>query len=74
MPDLLRADDEHANKAEPLTVPENSTECWSMGFKHVQLSDERSVRLMNVIDYFNREALAIEVDFSIPISRVVQTL
>ncbi len=45
-----------------------------MDFMHDQLSDGRSVRLLNIIDDFNREALAIEVDFSLPASRVVRTL
>ncbi len=45
-----------------------------MNFMHDQLSDGRSVRLLNVIDDFNREALAIEVDFSLPTSRVSRTL
>lgn len=62
------------DKPEPLAVPEYSNECWSMDFMHDQLSDGRSVRLLNVIDDFNREALAIEVDFSLPASRVVRTL
>jgi putative transposase len=62
------------DKPEPLAVPESSNECWSMDFMHDQLSDGRSVRLLNVIDDFNREALAIEVDFSLPTSRVVRTL
>lgn len=83
VPDLLRAVAEHAHqtqkrlrrdKPEPLAVPESSNECWSMDFMHDQLSDGRSVRLLNVIDDFNREALAIEVDFSLPASRVVRTL
>lgn len=34
----------------------------------------QDIRLLNVIDDFNREALAIEVDFSLPASRVVRTL
>lgn len=51
------------DKPEPLTVPEHSNECWSMDFMHDQLSEGRSVRLLNIIDDFNREALAIEVDF-----------
>ncbi len=51
------------DKPEPLTVPESRNESWSMDFMHVQLSDGRSVRLLNVINDFNREALAIEVDF-----------
>mgnify|MGYP000846813929 FL=1 len=62
------------DKPEPLTVPESRNECWSMDFMHDQLSDGRSVRLLNVIDDFNREALAIEVDFSLPANRVVRTL
>ncbi|CAY73781.1 putative transposase insK for insertion sequence element IS150 [Erwinia pyrifoliae DSM 12163] len=41
---------------------------------HDRLSDGRSVRLLNVIDDFNREALATEVDFSLPANRVVRTL
>ena len=45
-----------------------------MDFMHDQLSEGRSVRLLNVIDDFNREALAIEVDFSLPAVRVVRTL
>lgn len=61
------------NKPEPLAVPENSNECWSMDDMHEQLSDGRSVRLLNIIDDFNREALAIELDFSLPANRVVRT-
>lgn len=62
------------DKPEPLRVPESRNECWSMDFMHDQLSDGRSIRLLNVIDDFNREAPAIEVDFSLPASRVVRTL
>lgn len=62
------------DKPEPLTVPESSNECWSMDFMHDQLSNGLSVRLLNVIDDFNREALDIEVGFSLPVSRVVRTL
>jgi putative transposase len=45
-----------------------------MYFMHDQLSDGRSVRLLNIIDDFNREALAIEVDFSLPAIRVISPL
>ncbi len=61
------------DKPEPLAVPESGNECWSMDFMPAQLSDGRSVRLLNVIDDFNREALAIEVYFSLPASRMVRT-
>jgi putative transposase len=42
-------------------VPGAINQCWSMDFMHDQLSDGRSFRLFNVIDDFNREALAIEM-------------
>lgn len=45
-----------------------------MDFMHDQLSDGRSVWLFNVIDDFNRETLCIEVDFSLPASRVKRAL
>jgi len=38
------------------------------------LTSGRRFRTFNVIDDFNREALAIEIDTSLPSSRVVQTL
>jgi putative transposase len=57
-----------------LSVPEKINESWSMDFMHDQLADGRSVRLLNVNDDFNRESLAIEVDFSIPSQRVTRTL
>ena len=41
---------------------------------HDQLQDGRSIRLFNIIDDFNREALCIEVDFSLPAERVVRSL
>ena len=47
---------------------------WSMDFMLDQLSDGRNVRLFNVIDDFNREALAIDVDFSLPALRVIRSL
>lgn len=45
-----------------------------MDFMHDQLADSRSYRLFNVIDDFNREGLTIEVDFSLPASRVVRAI
>jgi putative transposase len=61
-------------KPEPLQVPENINEVWSMDFMHDQLSDQRSYRLFNVIDDHNREALGIEVDLSLPTERVIRSL
>jgi putative transposase len=61
-------------KPVPLSVPTSINQCWSMDFMHDHLADSRSNRLFNVIDDFNREGLAIEVDFSLPASRVVRAL
>lgn len=61
-------------KPEPLAVPEAPNEVWSMDFMADQLADGRSFRTLNVLDEFNREGLAIEVDFFLPSERVVRTL
>ena len=61
-------------KPAPLAVPDTINQCWSMDFMHDQLSDGRSYRLFNVIDDFNREALAIDIDLSLPSERVVRAL
>lgn len=58
----------------PLAVPEQINQCWSMDFMHDQLADGRCFRLFNVIDDFNREGLAIEVDLSLPSERVIRAL
>jgi putative transposase len=58
----------------PLAVPEHINTVWSMDFMHDQLADGRCFRLLNVIDDHNREALGIEVDFSLPALRVTRTL
>jgi putative transposase len=49
-------------------------ERWAMDFVHDYLADGRRFRTLNVVDTFTREALAIEVDFSLPSARVVRVL
>lgn len=61
-------------KPESLAVPSESNDTWSIDFMHDALADGRSYRLFNVIDDFNREGLAIEVDFSLPAERVIRVL
>ena len=61
-------------KPEALAVPVCINVVWSIDFMHDRLADGRSIRLFNVIDDFNREGLAIEVDFSLPTERVVSSL
>ena len=57
-----------------LAVPDEANQTWSMDFMHAQLSDGRSFRTFNVIDDFNREGLAVEVDISLPALRVIRAL
>jgi putative transposase len=60
--------------AHPLVVPHQSNQTWSLDFMSDTLSDGRTFRTLNVIDDFNREALWIEVDTSLPAERVVRVL
>ena len=61
-------------KPDALAVSNAINQCWSMDFMHDQLQNGRNYRLFNVIDDFNREGLAIEVDFSLPAERVIRAL
>lgn len=45
-----------------------------MDFMHDQLSDGRNFRLFKVIDDCNREALAIDIDLSLPAECVVRSI
>ena len=59
---------------ELLAVPEAANDIWSMDFMSHEFEDGRRFCLLNVIDDFSREALAIEVDFSMPSERVRRVL
>ena len=59
---------------QPLFVPTAPNQVWSIDFMSDSLTDGRSFRLLNVIDDFNRESLAIEVDTSLPSLRVIRVL
>lgn len=61
-------------KPEALAVPGAMNQVWSMDFMHDQLSDQRNYRLFNVMDDYNREALGIEIDLSLPTERVIRAL
>lgn len=47
---------------------------WSLDFMTDTLYDGRKVRILNIIDDYNREALAMEADTSIPAKQVTQIL
>ena len=58
----------------PLEVPIARNINWSMDFMHDTLRNKRRFRVFNVIDDYNRQALAIEADFSIPSNAVIRIL
>ena len=62
------------DKPEALSVPTEINQVWSMDFMSDSLNDGRAIRTFNVIDDYNREALGIEVDLSLPSTRVTRAL
>jgi len=63
-----------ARTAQALEVPEQQNRTWSLDFMSDALSTGRTFRTLNILDDFNREALWIEVDTSLPAERVVRVL
>jgi putative transposase len=59
---------------EPLAIPEWPNHTWSADFMADALWSGRRFRTFNVNDDFNRESLRIEVDTSLPASRVIRAL
>jgi putative transposase len=57
-----------------LIVPDAINQGWSMDFMTDSLVDGRRFRLLNIIDDYNRESLAIEIDTSLPARRVIRVL
>ena len=57
-----------------LSVPTAPNQVWSIDFMSDSLTDGRKIRLLNIIDDFNRESLAIEVDTSLPCLRLIRVL
>lgn len=55
-------------------VPAKPNECWSIDFMSNNLNCSKSFRTFNVIDDYNRESLAIEIDSSLPSLRIIQVL
>lgn len=59
---------------EPLNQPENINHTWSMDFMHDVLESGRKVRVLNTIDDYNREALAVEAAYSHNSHSVIEQL
>lgn len=59
---------------QPLEQATAPNQTWSIDFMSDSLVDGRKFRMLNVMDDFNRESLAIEVDTSLPSLRVIRVL
>jgi putative transposase len=59
---------------QPLEIPATANQTWSIDFMSDALVDGRKYRLFNVLDDYNRESLAIEVDTSLPSLRIQRVL
>lgn len=59
---------------EPLTLPTDFVQTWSIDFMSDALSNGTKFRSFNVIDDYNREVLYIETDYSLKSSRVIWVL
>jgi putative transposase len=57
-----------------LFQPAAMNEVWSIDFMSDSLWNGRKIRLLNVIDDYNREILWIETDTSLPTHRVIRIL
>ncbi|HEY8398445.1 MAG TPA: IS3 family transposase [Flavihumibacter sp.] len=58
----------------PLLCPIGPNITWSLDFMHDTLASGKTIRTLNVIDDFSREALSITVDTSLPAQRVIREL
>lgn len=63
-----------ARVRQPLDAPAQVDRQWSMDFMQDSLYCGRSFRTLNLFDEGTREALAIEVDTSLPAARVIRVL
>ena len=59
---------------QPLEAPVDLNVCWSMDFMSDVLSDGRKLRVLNIIDDCNREALAVEPALCFPARALVEVL
>jgi putative transposase len=58
----------------PLPKATACNQCWSLDFTSDSLTGGRKFRTLNVVDDYNREALGVEIDYSLPSRRVIRLL
>ena len=59
---------------EPLIIPKTLNQTWSMDFMSDSLESGRRFRVLNIIDDYNREALAVKPQYIFPGEHVVNVL
>ena len=63
-----------ARVKQALFQPKAINEVWSIDFMSDSLWNGRKFRLLNIVDDFNRQMLAMEADISLPALRVIRVL
>lgn len=63
-----------SREKETLQTPNDKNISWSMDFVSDVLTNGRRFRVLNIIDDFNREVVAMEVATSMPAERVIRIL
>ena len=63
----------HERGASPQPVT-GANQRWSIDFLSDSLISGRKIRALSIIDDYTREALALEIDFSLPAARVIREL
>lgn len=58
----------------PIEQMQQPNQSWSIDFMQDRFENGRKFRTFNVIDDFNREVLAIEIDTSLPAKRIIRIL
>lgn len=62
------------NPANPIEIPLKKNEEWAMDFMSDALFDGRKLRILNVIDHFNRESPGQKLGFNLPARSVIEFL
>ncbi len=63
-----------ARVKQALFQPEKINQVWSIDFMSDSLWDGKRYRLLNIMDDYNREVLAIEAEISMPSQKVIRIL
>ena len=62
------------DKPDALAIPTQTNEVWSMDFMSDSLTNGTKIRSFNIIDDYNKEALALEVSNSMPTTKIIRAL